>query len=604
MATGGPFGGCGIAGVLCFDAGEGTPCEPSLARMVAALAHRGPDGEDTWRHGPVALGHRRLSILDLSLRGAQPMTRGHLTITFNGEIYNFAEIRRNLSAEGFAFDSGTDTEVLLRAFERWGEGCLERLNGMFAFAIWDDRRQALLLARDRLGEKPLYLYRDRKVFLFASEVAALLRSGVVPGRPDWEALAHQLLLRSFFESDLARTLVAGVRALPPGHLLWAHADGREDCRRYWDLPAERRPPAPAAELAAELRELLRDSVRLRLVSDVPVAAFLSGGIDSSVVNALACPQVADRLRSFTIHYADDAVVSPPADDLAHALLVAGALGEHLDHRLVEVRAEALDVATIDAVTDLATLADDERHASVLQSYRAIADRGLKVVLNGHGADETQGGYMRSNPFVRTTADPGASVDVRRDICPHLSLMNPESLHPDLLGRREAVFSALADRYHGFAGDPLRRGHAFLVWTQLQRVLRFEDFLSMACGVECRLPFLDHRVVEWAFSIPFRSHLDSAGGGKALLRLAARELLPAAVVERPKRQFPKPETTAVERAFRALFAGHRPEILAAEVNRRVFRPGLLQGAEPLPFAEVALAVLLWRWEMKVAAACAR
>lgn len=597
-----PFGGCGLAGVLRFDAGAAADREPSLAAMVGALAHRGPDGEGTWRRGPVELGHRRLSILDLSSRGAQPMTRGHLTIVLNGEIYNFADVRRELAGAGFTFESGTDTEVLLRAFERWGEGCLERLNGMFAFAVWDDRRRALFIARDRVGEKPLYFYRDQSYFVLASEVEALLRSGVVPARPNWEALAHQLQVRSYFEHDLSRTLVDGVEALPPGHLLWVHADGRVARRRYWQLPAEeQRPAAPPDELAEELRELLRDSVRLRLVSDVPVAAFLSGGIDSSLVNALAGGQTAGPLQSFTVRYRTNGETPAAADedDLAHATVVAAALGDRLDHRMVDVEAEALDLATIDAVTDLATLADDERHPSVLLNYRAIRDQGLKVVLNGHGADETQGGYLLSNPFVRGAALEGGAAAVRDGICPRLALIDADSFHPDVVARRAEVFQSLADHYASFPGEPLRRGHAFLVWTQMQRVLRFEDFLSMRWGVECRLPYLDHRIVEWAFRLPFAAHVDPAtGGGKALIRQAARELLPASVVERPKRQFPKPETDAVERAYRGLFARHREEIEAAEVNRGAFRPGRLAEAAPLPFGEVALAVLLWRWEAKL------
>lgn len=605
-----PFGGCGLAGVLRFDAGAAAGREPSLAAMVSALAHRGPDGEGTWRYGPVELGHRRLSILDLSPRGAQPMTRGWLTIVLNGEIYNFAELRRELVAEDFGFESGTDTEVLLRAFERWGEGCLQRLNGMFAFAIWDDRRRALFIARDRLGEKPLYFYRDQSHFVFASEVEALLRSGVVPGRPNWEALAHQLLVRSYFEHDLARTLVSGVEALPAGHLLWVHADGRLDRRRYWQLPDEdERPPAPReqlGQLVEELRELLRDSVRLRLMSDVPVAAFLSGGIDSSLVNALAGGQTAGPLQSFTVRYRGQGGAPDAADedDLAHALVVAAALGDRLDHKLVDVQAEALDLATIDAVTDLATLADDERHPSVLLNYRAIHELGLKVVLNGHGADETQGGYLLTNPFVRGAALEHGAAAVRDAICPRLALVEASSLHPDVAARRAEVFQSLADHYGSFAGEPLRRGHAFLVSTQMQRVLRFEDFLSMRWGVECRLPYLDHRIVEWAFRLPFATHVDPiTGGGKALIRQAARELLPPSVVERPKRQFPKPETDAVERAYRVLFARHREEIAAAEVNRGAFRPGRLAEAAPLPFGEVALAVLLWRWEEKLRAAAA-
>jgi asparagine synthase (glutamine-hydrolysing) len=605
VGAAGPFGGCGIAGVLLLGAEDSADPRPSVARMVAALAHRGPDGEGTWQQGPVLLGHRRLSILDLSARGRQPMTRGDLTITFNGEIYNFDELRRTLRAEGFDFETGTDTEVLLQAFARWGEGCLDRLNGMFAFALWDARRHALFLARDRIGEKPLYFYRSADAFLFASEVEALLRSGQVPGRPRWDAFCHQLLVRSYFECDLARTLVEGVEALPPGHLLWVHPDGRSHCRRYWQLPPERRAAGPPAELAEELRELLRDAVRLRMVSDVPVAAFLSGGVDSSIVNALACREAGSPLRSFTICYdAGEVTAEAAADgDLAHALGVARALGAGLDHRLVQVRPDHLDVATLDEVTDLATLADDERHPGVLQNYRAIQEQGLKAVLNGHGADETQAGYVESNPFVRPSPSPEGRVDVRDGICPHLSLLEPEAFHPDLLAQRPAVFEALTRRYHEVPGEPLRQGHEFLVWTQLQRVLRFEDFLSMRCGVECRLPFLDHRVVEWAFSLPFHVHLRVAGGGKALLRLAARELLPPAVAERPKRQFPKPATAALERGYRALFQDHRQEILAAPINRRVFRPGRLEGPDPVPLAEVAVAVLLWRWQAKLEAACA-
>ena len=277
---------CGIAGELHFDASR--PVSPeAVLRMTRALAHRGPDDEGLFVRGPVGLGHRRLSILDLSSAGHQPMSNedGSIWLVFNGEIYNFLELRDELERDGVTFRSRTDTEVLLRLYEQRGTSCLHALRGMFAFAIWDARRQALVLARDRLGVKPLFYHIGNRALTFASELKALTQNPEVRREVDPAAIHHYLTYQ-YVPSPLC--VYRGVRKLPPAHyLVWR--DGRKEIHRYWKLRYLPKFPVKGAryerELEAELREKVEEATRLRLIADVPVGAFLSGGIDSSVIVA-------------------------------------------------------------------------------------------------------------------------------------------------------------------------------------------------------------------------------------------------------------------------------------------------------------------------------
>jgi asparagine synthase (glutamine-hydrolysing) len=596
-----PFSGCGIAGALALGGGSAPP--PLSATvfdgMVDTLRHRGPHGRGVFHDGPVRLGHRRLSILDLSERGAQPMSRGHLAITYNGEVYNFAAIRADLEAEGITFTSGTDTEVILHALDRWGELALHRFNGMFAFALWDQRDHSLLLVRDRLGVKPLYYWCDGKTLLFASEVEAILASGLVPPTIDEGALAEQLLATSFHAPDRTRTLVEGVRSLLPGHLLRVSADGKMAGWEWWRIPSR----DPGAERAPDPREflaLLDDSVQLRLVSDVPVAAFLSGGMDSSTINALAA-RVPGRppLQSLTLAFAGggkDRYSEARDTDPEYTAMVVAALGDKLRHRTVAIEARGLEIAAIDELIDFASLPDDWRLLDIAANYRAVAGCDLRVVLNGQGADETQGGYMAiwqhllaGQPrSVRTMLDQHT-----RESAPHLA--------PALAAQREEVTRRVEALHDSLPGeDALERLHRFLVATQLGRILRFEDILSMRASVECRLPFLDYRVVSWAFQVPFSAHLrERDQRGKMLLRRACQGLLPEAVLERPKQAFPDANEAARAEAVVRLCRVHQQELRGSPLVGGALRPELLDGiAAGVPPRMGWMMLVLWRLEERM------
>ncbi len=298
---------CGIAGRMEFEPGR--KADPELVqRMCDAIAHRGPDDAGVWAEGPVALGHRRLSIIDLSPAGHQPMPNadGSLWIAFNGEIYNFLELRAELEREGHAFRSRTDTEVLLHLYQRDGVECLQKLRGMFAFAIWDVKRQQLFLARDRVGKKPLAYRTDGRGLSFGSEIKAVLQDPDVEREPDPVALHHYLTYQCVPAPMCA---FKGIQKLPPGHYLLARG-GRVEVKRYWKLSYlpkfEARTAHAERELEAELIRRFEEAVALRMISDVPLGAFLSGGVDSSAVVAMMCRKASGPVRTFSIGFDDDA----------------------------------------------------------------------------------------------------------------------------------------------------------------------------------------------------------------------------------------------------------------------------------------------------------
>lgn len=602
-----PFAGCGIAGAIRHDPDADAELwnRVDLSRMLAALKHRGPDSSRIWKSEDVFLAHCRLSILDLSQRGLQPMTRDCLTISYNGEVYNFAELRRELLALGHTFDSGTDTEVVLRAYQQWGAGCLDRLNGIFAFAIWDARERALFLARDRLGVKPLYWHRSRGVFLFASEAKAMLVSGIVERKPDWDAVASQVLAQSYYEANPTRTLLAGVHMLPPGHWMSLRRGEPLRIQTYWAFPEsedEFHRNRTTPELAEEYRVLLEDSVRLQLVSDVPVASFLSGGLDSSLLNAVAARQHSQGpIQAFTIRCAPPS--GPGAnradadEDMRYSGDVRDFLGDKMRHRWVDVEPSALTLSWLDTFFDFAWLPDDIRFPSLFRNYEAIQRHGLKVVLNGQGPDETMGGYIATNPFVSGAFDASSAAEIPARVLPMLSLIAQEKQTPWLAARRGGIFEELADLYRRQPGGALRKGHLFLSKTLLRRILIMEDFMSMKFGVECRVPFLDHRIVEFAFSVPYSSHIDPRiPKGKILMREAAAGYLPPAVVRRGKLPFPSPDLPSLLHAILRIYRENFEAIQGSGMVQTMYRNGLLtRDAAGLVPQDLWLVVILWRFE---------
>lgn len=522
---------CGIAGVLLRDPSR--RADPAwLEGMVDVLRHRGPDGTAITVSDNVGLANARLAIIDAH-GGAQPMESadGTLCVTFNGAIFNFVELRAELAAQGRRLRTSSDTEVLLHLYERDGAGMVDRLNGMFAFALHDRRRRRLLLARDRLGEKPLYVFEDGERVAFASEIKALLTLPGVRAEAHPAALAEYLTLQ-YCLGD--RTLFRGVRRLLPARYVELDASGAARETQYWTLPPEGDECRPQ-EVAAELRELLADAVRVRLRSDVPVGYLVSGGLDSTLVAALA----GGRGPAFTARAGD----GPAYDELPHAAEAARGLG--LVHHAVDAPAEALAERLPEIIRHLDEPAAGPA-AFPLLLVAELAREHVGVVLGGQGADETFGGYARygllaggavpcgyeplAKEFRRRRAGDAASdylalvsraPDLERYLCPGFRDALAAEGVPE---RFRAEFEAPE------TSSPLARAMAYDLRVGLQSLLHVEDRMTMAASLEARQPFLDHRVVELAARVPVR-HRRLGGGPKGMLRTVASGLVPPSVLAR-------------------------------------------------------------------------
>jgi asparagine synthase (glutamine-hydrolysing) len=553
---------CGICGTLSR---RGLPDAAHVGAMTRRLAHRGPDGEGVRTEGPAVLGHRRLSIIDLSEAAAEPMSNedGSLWLVFNGEIYNFRELRRELEPR-HRFKSRTDAEVLIHLYEERGDDAVAALEGMFAFALWDAGRQRLLLARDRAGKKPLYYHDGPGLFAFASEVKGLLAHPQVPRERDPAAVALYL---SYGYVPCPRTLYHGIRSLPPAHRMVVTQATTGEPTAYWRASFRDGEPCDEAEAAQRLRESLRAAVARRLVADVPVGAFLSGGIDSSAVVALMAEQAAGRVRTFSIGFAG----APAYDETAQARAVASRFGTEHTEFVVEPRAlELLDRLVF---FHDGPFADSSAIPTFLLSE--LTRKSVTVALSGDGGDEVFAGYRR---FLAAVLAEKLPVLARRGMAGVAGLLpEPEDRRsPVRLVKRflESGASPLAERYLRwtavFPEGPAAylRGelvaaasYESLLAPVRQRLdapgsvlsrllsLNFETYLpddlmvkvdrmSMAHGLEVRSPFLDTSVVELGAALPDRLRL-RFGRGKRLLRSALRDLLPAAVLDRGKAGFGVP-----------------------------------------------------------------
>jgi len=546
---------CGIAGMFRFD---GRPIEArALERMMISTRHRGPDDEGLWLEGPVGFAHNRLAIIDLSPAGHQPMhdaATGNVVV-YNGEIYNFREIRRDLETEGFSFRSQCDTEVLLLAYRRWGAACLERFIGMFAFAIFDAGRRELFLARDRLGIKPLYYFADANQFVFASETKAILRTEGVERRIDPHALPELIAFRYL---TAGRTLLRDVHEVEPGHQLWVSAKGLRT-QRWWDVPtavADRQ--LTAIDFQERLEERLQQSVRYRLIADVPVGCALSGGVDSSLVTALACEAATSTMRSFTIGFAE-----PEFDERPWARTVAQRLG-------VENYSQVLGEEEFHERLPRLTWHMDEpiNHPNSVGIWllAKLAREKVTVLLSGEGGDEILGGYDRFRRLVRLrhlrARAPGltwlapilarilpgragrAAIDLARDPDGTIiwsSAFLPSSFVRTLFGsdgieraeehRRPLLRSAPND-------DPINRHLYYELKTYLVSLLMRIDKMCMAHSLENRVPLLDHRVVEYVFRAPGALKVDFKRGKIPLVALAEKRF-GAELFRRPKMGFGLP-----------------------------------------------------------------
>jgi asparagine synthase (glutamine-hydrolysing) len=571
---------CGICGVV--DLGRPAWTETAAA-MADALAHRGPDAAGAYAGDGVALGFRRLAIIDLRDVGNQPFASddGRLRLVFNGEIYNYVELRRDLEARGHRFHSETDTEVLLSAYREWGRECVDRLNGMWAFAVWDERERRLFCSRDRFGVKPFYYSFENGRFVFASELRAFRADSRMRLQADGRAVREYLEQAYLDHTD--ETFFKGIRRLPPAHSLVFDDQGLR-LERYWELAPR---DAPAGEAAEAFRELFLDSVRLQLRSDVPVGTALSGGLDSSAIAAV----VDHLLRTES----ENARSVGPQQRTFTAFFETAGYDERLYARAVVERTHAeAHWITFDAGDLIANLpaivsAQGEPFGSTSIAagwyvMRAAREAGITVMLDGQGGDELLAGYRAHVGFrladllaarrlgefrsefaslrprhgtaalVTAAARPFAPEAVTRLVRRH-TRGSAALVHRDLQTRDNVADGGDASPFP----DRLRR-YQQLVLTRrgLPELLRYEDRNSMAHSIEARVPFLDHRLVELAFSLP-AGELIRGGRTKHVLRRALADLLPPPVRERTdKLGFVTPERAW----FRAELGAFAAEVLGS------------------------------------------
>ncbi len=594
---------CGIVGIA-----SRAPVErPEVLRaMRDTMSHRGPDDAGLWwsPDGRVGLAHRRLAVLDLSAAGHQPMADpgAQVWITFNGEIYNHRELRRELADEGTStcFRGASDTETILHAYRRWGDACLSRLRGMFAFALWDAARQQLLLARDRCGEKPLFYRLDpRGTIQFASELKALLADARVPRELDHDALEHYL---AYAFVPGSRCILRGIRKLPPAHALtWSLETGQVSCWRYWE-PAIASPPGGTAaamdDLADELYGLLSDAVRGQLAADVPVGVLLSGGLDSSLVTAAAAAQTSGTLRTFTVTFPGYGRY----DETPHARLVATHFGtEH--HEL------AAGETGPDLLPRLARQFDEPMgDSSMLPTFllATLVREHATVALGGDGGDELFGGYryyswiprieraraLAPGPLRRAVAAVGRALPIgargRQQLAAFAGDGVPAIAHIDLYFDRATRAKLLRPLLRGREGatpapevvkaaacprdvSPLRGAMA----TDFRRYLPDDvlvkvDRASMLASLEVRSPFLDHRVVAFALSAVPDALLARASRRKILLGRLARRLLPRRLDVTRKQGFSVPLTRWLRGAWGSYVNG-----VLAEADPQLFDRGVVR-----------------------------
>ncbi|MFZ5448773.1 MAG: asparagine synthase (glutamine-hydrolyzing) [Thermodesulfobacteriota bacterium] len=560
---------CGIAGILHLN--DGPVDYGLLRRMAAVLSHRGPDDEGFFLGQGLGLGFRRLSIIDLS-GGRQPMSNedGTVTVIFNGEIYNFQELRDYLRQQGHTFRTASDTEVIVHGFETWGDDVVDHLNGMFAFAVWDSRKRKLLLARDRLGIKPLFYTRKSDTFAFASEIKSLL---LLPG---FDAAVNQQSVFEYFSHHFipgSGTIYQQIQKLRPGELLTV-TDGQVTTRQYWRPQVTQTPERTLEDWCQELRGRLKEAVRLQLVADVPLGVFLSGGLDSSAVTAAMAELGLNEIRTFNVGFE-----VPKYDETRFAALVSRHLGT--THETFRIDAEATDLLP----KLLWHLDEPLADATIIPTYllSQATRRRVTVALSGEGGDEIFGGYTHYQGLQLNRWLGLLPLWLRRSLTTaarnlpsfgsprlgywehRLERIASTSLFPLFQGyTRKVAFFTPEEQQQLFSRDFRRQtaalpylGHfwaipeacpdldpiaqanladlsVFLPDSLLVKV----DRMSMACSLEVRVPLLDHTLVEFALSMPLDLKIKGLGT-KFLLRKALEPSLPPSILNRPKRGFNPP-----------------------------------------------------------------
>ena len=593
---------CGINGIVLSPNSHRQISAGLVERMRDVITHRGPDDAGLFIDGGVGLGHRRLSIVDVA-SGHQPMANedGTLHIIYNGEIYNHGDHRPRLERFGHVYQTSCDTETILHLYEELGTSCVEHLRGMFAFAIWDARKRELFIARDRLGVKPLYyVHASDGSLYFGSEIKTLLEVGAVNPEINYEALPDYFANHSTSGED---TLYRGVKRLLPGHtLLWR--DGKIVVHQYWDVSfVNQVDDANDRDYIAQWSELFRESVRLRLMSDVPLGMFLSGGIDSSAIAAVMSGMVAEPIKTFSVAFAER-----EANELEYARLVARAF--NTNHHEVVVSPQQFFAALPRLVWH-----EDEpiAHPSSVALYfvSELASRHVKVVLTGEGSDELLAGYGRYSKTVlnlafgkhyHRTIPPSVRDVVRNRIRSSTNFSVNQKLSRTFLAVSADIESIYFDNFAVFTremqrdlfqretrerigiGDPYATVRDLLretdttsllnrllyadIKTYLHELLMKQDQMSMAASIESRVPFLDHRLVEFSCSLPERMKLRGKTT-KYILREAMKNMLPAEILNRPKMGFPVP----IGSWFRGPFSSVIDDYVLGDraMARRIFDP---------------------------------
>ncbi|HEY0344461.1 MAG TPA: N-acetylglutaminylglutamine amidotransferase [Solirubrobacteraceae bacterium] len=532
---------CGFAGEY---ATRRSPDRGAVERMAATMTDRGPDGAGAWSLGPVTLAHRRLKVIDLSSKGDQPMVDAQLglTIVFNGCIYNYRELRRELEREGHRFVSTSDSEVILKAHGQWGPRCVERFAGMFAFAIYEHDSGRLVLARDRLGIKPLYLTEvSGGALRFASTLPALLAGGGFSTALDPIALHQYLSWHSVVPPP--RTILAGVRKLPPATVMTVDADGRRSRETYWRAEFGRRDEHAGwdeRDWSAAVLAALRTAVDRRMVADVPVGVLLSGGLDSSLIVALLAEGGQRGLATFSVGF--DGVGDREGDEFRFSDAIARDFDT--DHHQIHVRVERMLPALDGAIGAMSEPMVSHDAVAFYLLAEEVA-KSHKVVQSGQGADEVFAGYSWYPPLA--DAD-GSGADAY-----HAEFFDRS--HSEIADTLQTPYLLDADPSRAFLDEQFERPRAD---EPLDRALRLDtevmlvddpvkrvDNMTMAWGLEARTPFLDHELVELAAACP--PELKLAGGGKGVLKAAARGVVPDFVIDRPKGYFPVPALSRLEGA---------------------------------------------------------
>ncbi|WP_051630915.1 asparagine synthase (glutamine-hydrolyzing) [Afifella pfennigii] len=591
---------CGIAGYMSIsDRSELPDGNERLFQQIRTLTHRGPDAQRVWNGHGIGLAHARLSIIDLSESANQPMASadGQIVLVFNGEIYNFSELRKELETLGAHFDTHSDTETILRGYEAWGLDVVERLRGMFAFALWDGRQERLVLVRDRVGKKPLYYTHFRDRLIFASEIKGILAWPGMERTPNLQAI-HEYLTYQYVPSPL--TAFEGIHKLPPAHMLLQERGKKPYLRQYFSLPEPRSGAArPLPELREELVHHLREATRLRLIADVPVGAFLSGGVDSSAIVAMMALESTARVKTFTIGFEEQVY-----DERPYAQAVVDRYDT--EHHEYIVRPDGMDILPRIVWHYGEPFAD----SSAIPTYYVseVARRNVTVALNGDGGDESFLGYPRYVNF-REWAEKASLPAPAQSIVSKILQTMPASWSPTLparalrhwAGRLHAQPSRRYQQAIAFFGDeakeplygermqgyletsPLDRLDPYLLaaptpaagaaWADIHTYLPDDllvkvDVASMAHSLECRSPFLDHVLMEWAASLPEDVKLQGSET-KALLKQAMEPYLPHDLLYRPKMGFGVP----IDRWLKGEMRDFVYEVLLSQRARErgLFRP---------------------------------